>query len=123
MTNFLERHPGGAHAILSAAGKDATRLFSMLHAPDALSSLPPAYCLGPVDLSTLPDEEEELSDEELARQEARDEMPSADAMFLLDDFEFWAERVLAGSAWAYYRSASDHEASGCQVPALHERRR
>ncbi|KAF4122241.1 L-lactate dehydrogenase (cytochrome) [Geosmithia morbida] len=111
MTDFLARHPGGANAILAEAGKDVSRLFSMLHAPDALSSLPEEYCVGPVDMTTLPAEEEDLSEEDAARIDARDEMPTADAMLLLSDFEFWAERTLGKAAWAYYRSASDQEAT------------
>jgi L-lactate dehydrogenase (cytochrome) len=31
-------------------------------------------------------------------------------MFLLDDFEEWAEKVLNGTAWNYYKSAADREA-------------
>lgn len=84
----------------------------MLHPPTALGTLPAEYCLGPVDLTTLPAiEDEELSDEDIAREEAREEMPEAADMLLLNDFEIWAERVLTNVAWAYYRSASDHEAS------------
>ncbi|KAJ4329892.1 hypothetical protein N0V87_010485 [Didymella glomerata] len=32
-------------------------------------------------------------------------------MLLVQDFEYWAERVLSTTAWAYYRSASDEEAT------------
>jgi hypothetical protein len=61
---------------------------------------------------TLPtDEESALSETELGRQAARDEMPSVESMLLLQDFETWAERVLSNTAWAYYRSATDEERS------------
>lgn len=82
----------------------------MMHAPDALETLPAEYCVGPVDPATLPAEDEDLS-EELARIAAREEMPDTDTFLLLSDFEMWAERVLSTAAWAYYRSAADHEAS------------
>lgn len=83
----------------------------MLHPPNALATLPAEYCLGPVDPATLPAiEEVELSEEEIKRQEAREEMPGPESMLLLSDFEVWAERVLSNVAWAYYRSAADHEA-------------
>lgn len=68
--------------------------------------------LGPVDPTTMPaPEEKEFTEDELRREEARAEMPEAHNLFLLQDFEFWAERVLTGTAWSYYRSASDEEQS------------
>jgi len=85
----------------------------MLHPPTALGTLPAEHCLGPVDPATVPavDEDELLSEEEMLRQEARDEMPAAEDMLLVDDFESWAEKVLSNTAWAYYRSAADYENS------------
>uniref|UniRef100_A0A8H7TSA9 Uncharacterized protein n=1 Tax=Bionectria ochroleuca TaxID=29856 RepID=A0A8H7TSA9_BIOOC len=95
VTDFLQLHPGGVQAIVAQAGKDASKLFTMLHPPDALGTLPTEYCLGPVDPETLPaQEEEELSEAEQLRQE---------------DFEDWAQKVLSETAWAYYRSAADEE--------------
>jgi L-lactate dehydrogenase (cytochrome) len=38
-------------------------------------------------------------------------MPGSDAMLLIDDFEYWAEKVLSGTAWNYYKSAADREIS------------
>lgn len=83
-----------------------------MHPPTALGTLPAYYCLGHVDLATLPDIEDEtlLSEEEIAQQQARDAMPAVEDMLLIDDFESWAEKVLSNVAWAYYRSASDYEA-------------
>ncbi|OJJ45932.1 hypothetical protein ASPZODRAFT_152880 [Penicilliopsis zonata CBS 506.65] len=112
VTALLQTHPGGQEAILAQAGKDVTNLFTMLHPPTALSTLPPSANLGPVDASTMPTEEERvLTEEEILQEEAREEMPEAADMLLLDDFEAWAERVLSGTAWAYYRSAADGENS------------
>lgn len=82
----------------------------MLHPPDALSTLPADYCVGPFDLATLPEaEEEELTEAEMAQQAAREAMPPAEDMLLVQDFEGWAEHVLSNVAWAYYRSAADYE--------------
>ena len=82
----------------------------MLHPPDALSALPSDYCLGPIDLMTLPKlQEEELTEAEKAQRAAHESMPPAEDMLLLQDFEDWAEKVLTSVAWAYYRSAADHE--------------
>ncbi|KAK9776277.1 putative FMN-dependent dehydrogenase-domain-containing protein [Seiridium cardinale] len=110
ITEFIGSHPGGEHVILDQAGKDATETFSMLHPPDAIDTLPPGTLLGPVDPTTMPAPEKKImSEEELRRQAAREEMPEAHNLHLLQDFEHWAERVLSGTAWAYYRSASDEE--------------
>ncbi|KAK6076205.1 glycolate oxidase [Seiridium cupressi] len=110
ITEFIGSHPGGEHAILDQAGKDATETFSMIHPPDAIDTLPPEMLLGPVDPTTMPAPEENImSEDELRRQAAREEMPEAHNLHLLQDFEHWAERVLSGTAWAYYRSASDEE--------------
>lgn len=40
-------------------------------------------------------------------------MPDASSMLLVDDFEEWAEKVLTGTGWNYYRSAADREISEC----------
>ncbi|GAD97197.1 hypothetical protein CNBD2850 [Paecilomyces variotii No. 5] len=110
VTDFLQLHPGGKEAILKEAGKDASHLFSMLHPPDALESLPSEACIGPVDRATIPVlDDTSLTEEEIRRQEQGEKMPPVDDLFLLQDFEDWAERVLSQTAWAYYRSAADEE--------------
>ncbi|KAJ4250907.1 hypothetical protein NW762_011557 [Fusarium torreyae] len=112
MTDFLQLHPGGANAILAKAGRDVSRLFTSLHAPTALDTLPSEYCLGPVDPATLPEEEvNEMTEDDIERVDARESMPHVNDMLLVGDFEHWAEQVLSRVAWAYYRSASDHEIS------------
>lgn len=74
--------------------------------------LEPYQCLGPVDPTTVPEPEEtEPTEEEKRIEEARKTLPPVDAMFLLDDFEEWAEKVLNGTAWNYYKSAADREIS------------
>ncbi|KAM0545433.1 hypothetical protein ACHAPJ_011338 [Fusarium lateritium] len=108
MTNFLQLHPGGAKAIIAKAGRDV----SSLHPPTALDTLPSEYCLGPVDPATLPEEEvDEMTEDDIKRLDARESMPHVNDMLLVEDFEHWAEQVLSRVAWAYYRSASDHEIS------------
>lgn len=88
------------------------KLFVPLHPPDALDILSEDAHLGPVDPTTLPapTESEPTEEEKRIEQERRD-MPSSDAMLLIDDFEFWAEKVLSGTAWNYYKSAADREIS------------
>jgi L-lactate dehydrogenase (cytochrome) len=50
-------------------------------------------------------EETGPTDEEKRIEEARKTLPPVDSMLLLDDFEQWAEKVLSGTAWNYYKSA------------------
>lgn len=109
VTYFLETHPGGKQAILMRAGKDVTKLFSQIHPTDALQSLRPESCLGPINPDTLPAFSDEEDEDEMERQEAREEMPPPQDLLLLQDFESWAERVLSRTAWSYYRSAADEE--------------
>ncbi|WVQ99149.1 hypothetical protein IAU59_006281 [Kwoniella sp. CBS 9459] len=110
VTDFLDQHPGGAEIILANAGKDATKIFKPLHPPDALDTLDPSQHIGPVDPLSMPEpEDEEPSEEDLRIEQARKEMPPADAMLLVDDFEQWGEKVLSGTAWNYYKSAADRE--------------
>ncbi|OWZ44500.1 L-mandelate dehydrogenase [Cryptococcus neoformans Tu259-1] len=115
VTDFLENHPGGAEIIIANAGKDATKIFKPLHPPDALDMLDPSQHLGPVDPTTMPEpEEEEPTEEDLRMEEARKSMPGVDGMLLVQDFEDWAEKVMSGTAWNYYKSAADREKTAAE---------
>ncbi|CAD6567280.1 MAG: Cytochrome b2, mitochondrial precursor [Tremellales sp. Tagirdzhanova-0007] len=110
VTEFLQNHPGGSEIILANAGKDATKIWKPLHPPDALDILDPEAHLGPVDPTSIPETlETGPTEEEMRIEEARKEMPRADSMLLVQDFEEWAEKVLSGTAWNYYKSAADRE--------------
>ncbi|WWC89600.1 uncharacterized protein L201_004525 [Kwoniella dendrophila CBS 6074] len=110
VTDFLDQHPGGAEIVLANAGKDATKIFKPLHPPDALDTLEPYQHLGPVDPTTMPEPiEEEPTEEEIRIKEARKLLPPVDSLLLVNDFEDWAEKVLSGTAWNYYKSAADRE--------------
>ncbi|WVQ73082.1 hypothetical protein IAR50_002645 [Cryptococcus sp. DSM 104548] len=110
VTDFMENHPGGPDIILANAGKDASKIFGPIHPPDALNMLDEDQHIGPVDPLTMPEPEEvEPTEEELAIEEARKVMPPAESMLLVQDFEDWAEKVLSGTAWNYYKSAADRE--------------
>ena len=88
------------------------KIFKPLHPPDALDILEPYQHLGPVDPLTIPEPEfTEPTEEEKRIETARKALPPVDAMFLLDDFELWAEKVFNGTAWNYYKSAADREIS------------
>merc|ERR1719506_3638009 len=48
VTSFLSEHPGGALAILTFAGKDATEEFNMIHPPDVIGKYAPDAVIGMV---------------------------------------------------------------------------
>lgn len=55
VTEFLEEHPGGDEVLLLAAEKDATDDFEDVGHSDDAKELLKKYCVGEVDLSTLPE--------------------------------------------------------------------
>jgi cytochrome b involved in lipid metabolism len=48
VTSFLADHPGGALAIVTFAGKDATEEFNMIHPPDVIGKYAPNAIIGKV---------------------------------------------------------------------------
>ncbi|KAJ5467958.1 hypothetical protein N7475_005710 [Penicillium sp. IBT 31633x] len=110
VTEFLPEHPGGQKIILKYAGKDATEEFEPIHPPDTLDKfLDQSKHLGPVDMSTVEQEEKVFDPEEAGRQERISRMPSLAACYNLMDFEAVARQVMKKTAWAYYSSGADDE--------------
>ncbi|OAP54584.1 L-lactate dehydrogenase (cytochrome) [Fonsecaea erecta] len=111
VTEFLPEHPGGERIILKYAGKDATAAFDPIHPSDTMDKyLDDSKHLGPVDMSTVAAEEEEVVDnEEKERLQRVAQKPLLSQCYNLYDFEAVARRTLKKSAWAYYSSASDDE--------------
>lgn len=110
VTDFLEAHPGGAKVILRNSGKDATTLYAPIHPKGTIeNNLPPECHLGAVDPTTLPDIQEEESDEQRRVRSAREHIPPLGAMVSLEDFEKLATDILPNTAYAYYSSAGDDE--------------
>ncbi|XP_027351037.1 cytochrome b5-like [Abrus precatorius] len=56
VTPFLDEHPGGDEALLSAAEKDATVDFEDVGHSDSAVEMMQSYFVGEVDTSTLPSE-------------------------------------------------------------------
>jgi len=48
VTKFLPDHPGGALAIVTFAGKDASEEFNMIHPPDVIGKYAPDAVIGPL---------------------------------------------------------------------------
>jgi L-lactate dehydrogenase (cytochrome) len=84
-----------------------SKIFKPLHPPDVLDMLGPEAHLGPVDPLTMPEVDDTPTDEEARIAEARKGLPDVEEMLLLNDFEEWAQKVLSGTGWAYYRSAGE----------------
>ncbi|XP_058743844.1 cytochrome b5-like [Vicia villosa] len=56
VTPFLDDHPGGDEALLSATGKDATLDFEDVGHSDSATEMMEQYLVGEVDTATLPAE-------------------------------------------------------------------
>ncbi|TFY67109.1 hypothetical protein EVJ58_g1834 [Rhodofomes roseus] len=110
-TSVLQWHPGGPAVILKNAGKDATKAFVPIHPPNTLQQLPMEAHIGPVDPTTIPEDANQPTEEEIRIAEARRNLPPPSAAINLHDIEVLAEKVLTGTAWAYYRSTADDEAT------------
>lgn len=87
----------------------SSKIFKPLHPPDALNVLDKSQIIGPVDPTTIPKDLSGPTEEDERIEEARKHLPGVDAMLLASDFEFWAEKVLSGTGWNYYKSAADSE--------------
>jgi hypothetical protein len=86
-------------------------LFSPIHAPAVLDTLPPEAFIGQVDPDTVPRLAVEPTAEEKRIAAARAALPHPSAALNLDDIEALAYQVLTATAWAYYSSAGDDEQS------------
>ncbi|KAL8172529.1 hypothetical protein V2J09_024333 [Rumex salicifolius] len=54
VTSFMDDHPGGDDILLTATGKDATEEFEDVGHSDDARELLKKYCVGKVDVSSLP---------------------------------------------------------------------
>jgi L-lactate dehydrogenase (cytochrome) len=109
LTNFLTNHPGGQKILLKYGGKDATKIFTPIHPPDAIEKfLPAENYLGPL-VGEFPEEEEILTDEEMDRLDLIERKPPLSQIINIHDFECVARQILPPQALAYYSSAADDE--------------
>lgn len=113
LTSFVDKHPGGNRIILKNAGKDVTDIYMPVHPSDAIvENLDPSQHLGQVDPSTMKEKsesEENLSQREVNRRKALQNLPPIGSILNLDDFQKVAQTILTDQAWAYYSSAADDE--------------
>jgi hypothetical protein len=97
-------------------GKDATETYEPIHPPDTLDKyLDKSKHLGPVDMSTVKKEKEEIDPQEEERQKRIARMPILEQCYNLMDFEAVAKGVMKKTAWAYYSSGADDEIVGSPI--------
>lgn len=65
VSNFLKEHPGGSKVVLKLAGKDATKEFRQLHAPEVLTKYSPKLCIGELDNGTGKKESKKGKDDKI----------------------------------------------------------
>ena len=106
VTDYLDKHPGGASIILKLAGKVATEKFDPVHPLGTLEeNLPEEACLGAFNpkSSSAPIKPAVKTK---SNSERNGPIPVAH-MLSLDEIEAEATKKLSEKAWRYYYSASD----------------
>lgn len=103
VTDFIPNHPGGAQAILSLAGQDATEEYDPIHPPGTLeeSNIP---LVGKVDPSA-----QLRSKPQAAPTPTEQDADAVDMKSLLNlnEIEALATKKISRKAWSYYYSAGD----------------
>ncbi|KJR84196.1 L-lactate dehydrogenase (cytochrome) [Sporothrix schenckii 1099-18] len=111
LTEFAEHHPGGTEVLLRFAGRDATRVYSRIHAPSLISSeLAPEKHVGRLDEASITPQWraaaiESDADADAGQREA--DRPPLEDILSLDDFARAAERALSSRAWAYISTGTE----------------
>lgn len=111
VTEYLDRHPGGAQILLQYAGQDATAVYEPVHPKGTIERfLPSEKHLGPVDPTTFePQAASSVSEEPASDQQlSKGDIPRLISLCMsLYDIESAAKRLISKPAWIYYNSAAD----------------
>lgn len=111
LTEFIEKHPGGAKIIEQYAGQDASIIFNRFHAKNFPEKfLPEDKCLGPL-IGEMEQSPDILADDSEERQEYIDSMPPLSSIVCATDFEYIASKILPGLSWNYYAGGTEDEIS------------
>lgn len=111
LTEFLERHPGGADIIRKYAGKNALAIFNKFHAPDFIAKyLKEEECLGPL-LGEMEVAKDITEVDDSDAEEYRKNIPPLSEVFRTSDFEHIAKLILSRTAWTYYSGGAEDEIS------------
>lgn len=112
LTEYLDRHPGGAQILLRYAGRDATAVYEPNHPKGTVERfLPPEKHLGPVDPTTFTPQASSSTANEPASdtQVSSNDIPRLLSLCMsLHDIESTAKKLLSKPAWIYYSSAADN---------------
>ncbi|CCE61855.1 hypothetical protein TPHA_0B01820 [Tetrapisispora phaffii CBS 4417] len=118
LTDFIDSHPGGKNVIVANSGKDVTKLFEPIHAPNVLEKyLQPKMRLGTLSKPMPPElvcdvyAPGETAEELNSKIKLRASLPALNEISNIYDFEYLASKILSKQAWAYYSSGSDDEIS------------
>ncbi|OQE36299.1 hypothetical protein PENCOP_c012G05863 [Penicillium coprophilum] len=107
VTEFLEEHPGGSAIILKHAGRDATRVYSEVHAPSVMkNNLDPSKYKGVLDESTIDAEWVKPPPEESPKVILENEKAPLHTLINSHDFEVVASKTANKKTWAFYSSAA-----------------
>ncbi|EXJ76463.1 uncharacterized protein A1O5_00971 [Cladophialophora psammophila CBS 110553] len=112
LSEFLDKHPGGAASILRYAGKDATEEYDAIHPPNTIEkTLPRARHLGKVEQSIKATSEPKAATTGVIGT-LRGPIP-IEMCLNLNDLELAAKDVLSERAWVYYSSAAQDRMTFC----------
>lgn len=107
VTDFVDKHPGGASMILKVAGQDATEEYETFHNAELVEeTLSPEARLGTVDAEKIPKIEPKSK-----TASTKKKSPPLGSMISVNDFEKVAEQTMTTAAWAYVSSGADDELS------------
>ncbi|KAI5422110.1 hypothetical protein KIW84_045529, partial [Lathyrus oleraceus] len=104
VTTFLDDHPGGDEALLSATGKDATLDFEDVGHSDSATEMMEQYFVGEVDFATLPAEARNNQPPPIQTTTLNNESSG----FLFKFLQYLVPLLILGSAFAlqYYGKKS-----------------
>ncbi|KAL5062465.1 hypothetical protein RYX36_024202 [Vicia faba] len=104
VTPFLDDHPGGDEALLSATGKDATLDFEDVGHSDSATEMMEQYFVGEVDTTTLPAEARNNQPPPIQTTTLSNESSG----FLVKFLQYLVPLLILGSAFAlqYYGKKS-----------------
>ncbi|KAI8950072.1 glycolate oxidase [Xylaria longipes] len=109
VSDFLEKHPGGASVISRYSGRDASEAYDEVHDPELIiATLAEDRCLGTVRPGSLPEPQEETLASTTATP-VNPAYPHLGSIINVDDFEKVAKQYLTPTGWAYYAGGAEDE--------------
>ncbi|KAJ5635893.1 FMN-dependent dehydrogenase [Penicillium longicatenatum] len=104
ITEFIEKHPGGANILLTYAGRDATKAFEPFHGPEVIQQ----YLSADRHLGQVPSEPVSSALNENTLMVVND-APKLSSIISLSDFEYAASKKIPESSFAFLKSGAEDE--------------